>query len=1051
MSDDGERICPLCAEEMDLTDQQLKPCKCGYEICIWCWHHIIEMAEKEDTEARCPACRTPYDKDRVLKAAPANSERIIAEIFSEKKQRPQRAKTKISAEAMKHLSGARVMQKNLVYITGLPFNLCDENILERKEYFGQYGKVLKVSISRAAGTSSQKTSTNNTFGIYVTYAKEEEAVRCIQAVHNYVLEGKSLRACFGTTKYCRAWLRNMTCSNPDCLYLHDIGSHGDGFTKDEMISACTRVPQITSSSSQRRFGNVLPPPMDDFNSRLGLDKHPVKRTCINSSIQVKGSSNISAEKSNALPAAASWGLRGSNCQILASSIQCSRTPAIQNAQAISNSSLPSLLTTSTKQPSARDDEMLITSRVPESKEDVHSTSGSLEPLRLDTRADSPLTSSLETVKIVDFSLRSSLNDNAIVTSKPVEQIKMADLDDRSSPLVSIRSDFDRQQQTLLSSTQVAPVMVGTSQVSSSCLSDPLAVALEDKERGSISSGSDSEPKNATTISKSTVRQFGNSNHDKVINGSAIVNDDMQSFRLGFSSVNIDAHSVENQLNIDQHQTSVSDLCSTEMLRSRDLNLASVTSSMIKSMDLNSEPLKQQSISIMDMMKDPVKLQHTQFSPCGGHPQNSTSQSNSAPWSIGLGNKQPPFTDGSWDMDRKIEVAMCSIGDDESVIHDGHSEYVINSNSSSSNGSECPGFNCMEEKMIPVDMIDIISSNNDACVDKKQESSIISDLLSLDFDPWDDSLSSANNLARLRGEIEENNCLKLSSSWKSLNSDQSRFSFARPESQAILLEPAREISDAQRLQSSSRVSYKDGFQNRVQSNDFEDVDLFIGSNTLSDRTTGVSRAKITAPPGFLAPTISSPPGFSCPDRGNQEHDMTYLGGNHYQSHLAGSSGDVEFIDPAILAIGKGRIHLEPNNSTLGLKYSFPAQFSTPNNDPRLHLLAQQSVSSPQNLGIPDHMGERFLQLNDAYIASQLLAQSHAGISPIMQLSFQHLRNPLFSNSQWDAWKSVCPGNNIGMSEKFRNGRFGLNDYYTSTDENKFHIPSAGNLYNQAFGM
>ncbi|URE24651.1 RNA recognition [Musa troglodytarum] len=33
MSDDGERTCPLCAEEMDLTDQQLKPCKCGYETC----------------------------------------------------------------------------------------------------------------------------------------------------------------------------------------------------------------------------------------------------------------------------------------------------------------------------------------------------------------------------------------------------------------------------------------------------------------------------------------------------------------------------------------------------------------------------------------------------------------------------------------------------------------------------------------------------------------------------------------------------------------------------------------------------------------------------------------------------------------------------------------------------------------------------------------------------------------------------------------------------------------------------------------------------------
>ncbi|URE09281.1 RNA recognition [Musa troglodytarum] len=470
MSDDGEKTCPLCAEEMDLTDQQLKPCKCGYEICIWCWHHIIEMTEKEDTEAQCPACRTPYNKDRVLKAAAANSKRIIAEIFSEKKQRPQRAKTKISAEAMKHLSGVRVMQKNLVYITGLPINLCDESILERKEYFGQYGKVLKVSISRAPGTSSQKTSTYNTFGIYVTYAKEEEAVQCTQGVHNYVLEGKSLRACFGTTKYCHAWLRNITVPMIYLRYLLKSNCRlSFGLT-------WSRVPQITSSSSQRRFRNVLPPPMDDFNSRLGLDKHPVKRTCNNSSIQVKGSSNISAEKSNALPAAASWGLHGSNCQILASSIQCSQTPATQNTQAINNSSLPSLLTTSTKQPSARDDEMLITSKVPESKEDVRSTSGSLEPLRLDTRADSRLTSSLEIVNNVD---------NAIVTSKPVEQIKMADLDDRSSQLVSMRSDFDRQQQTLLSSTQVAPVMIGTSQVPSSCLSDSLAVALEDKEGGSV--------------------------------------------------------------------------------------------------------------------------------------------------------------------------------------------------------------------------------------------------------------------------------------------------------------------------------------------------------------------------------------------------------------------------------------------------------------------------------------------------------------------------------------------------------------------------------------
>lgn len=69
MSDEGEKTCPLCAEEMDLTDQQLKPCKCGYEICIWCWHHIMDMAEKDDTEGRCPACRLPYDKKKIVGTA----------------------------------------------------------------------------------------------------------------------------------------------------------------------------------------------------------------------------------------------------------------------------------------------------------------------------------------------------------------------------------------------------------------------------------------------------------------------------------------------------------------------------------------------------------------------------------------------------------------------------------------------------------------------------------------------------------------------------------------------------------------------------------------------------------------------------------------------------------------------------------------------------------------------------------------------------------------------------------------------------------------------
>ncbi|KAI8016591.1 CCR4-NOT transcription complex subunit 4 [Camellia lanceoleosa] len=114
----------------------------------------------------------------------------------------------------------------------------DLYLLQQREYFGQYGKVLKVSISRTSAGAIQHF--DNTCSVYIPYSKEEETVQCIQSVYGFTLDGRSLRACFGTTKYCHAWLRNVSCSNPDCLYLHEIGTQEDSFTKDGIISAYTR-------------------------------------------------------------------------------------------------------------------------------------------------------------------------------------------------------------------------------------------------------------------------------------------------------------------------------------------------------------------------------------------------------------------------------------------------------------------------------------------------------------------------------------------------------------------------------------------------------------------------------------------------------------------------------------------------------------------------------------------------------------------------------------------------------------------------------------------
>ena len=39
----------------------------------------------------------------------------------------------------------------------------------------------------------------------------------------YWCAGKSMKACYGTTKYCNAFLKGLPCNNVECLYLHDVG------------------------------------------------------------------------------------------------------------------------------------------------------------------------------------------------------------------------------------------------------------------------------------------------------------------------------------------------------------------------------------------------------------------------------------------------------------------------------------------------------------------------------------------------------------------------------------------------------------------------------------------------------------------------------------------------------------------------------------------------------------------------------------------------------------------------------------------------------------
>ena len=49
---------------------------------------------------------------------------------------------------------------------------------------------------------------------YITYHRCEDALRAIQAVNNIHVDGRTLKASLGTTKYCSHFLKGTQCQKP---------------------------------------------------------------------------------------------------------------------------------------------------------------------------------------------------------------------------------------------------------------------------------------------------------------------------------------------------------------------------------------------------------------------------------------------------------------------------------------------------------------------------------------------------------------------------------------------------------------------------------------------------------------------------------------------------------------------------------------------------------------------------------------------------------------------------------------------------------------------
>lgn len=124
-----------------------------FQICRFCWHRI-----RTDENGLCPACRKAYSENPA-DFTPLSKEQV-AQLKAEKRQRDQQRKAKLS-ESRKHLASVRVVQRNLVFVVGLPLRLADPEILKKHEYFGKFGKIHKVVINQSpsyAGTQGPSAS-----------------------------------------------------------------------------------------------------------------------------------------------------------------------------------------------------------------------------------------------------------------------------------------------------------------------------------------------------------------------------------------------------------------------------------------------------------------------------------------------------------------------------------------------------------------------------------------------------------------------------------------------------------------------------------------------------------------------------------------------------------------------------------------------------------------------------------------------------------------------------------------------------------------------------
>ena len=176
---------------------------------------------------------------------------------------------KFSKEKSEYLSKLRIIKKNLIHVHGFPKSIAKVDKLISFEYFGQYGKIKQATIKTKINPETNK----KVYSAYITYSNEKEAAFAILCVDSLFIEGKIIRAFFGTTKYCQYFLNNVKCPILDkCLFLHELVSEKEiiidsntVFSYDDHIKLAKKIIDFSNPKTKnfilalkKQKNNILP-------------------------------------------------------------------------------------------------------------------------------------------------------------------------------------------------------------------------------------------------------------------------------------------------------------------------------------------------------------------------------------------------------------------------------------------------------------------------------------------------------------------------------------------------------------------------------------------------------------------------------------------------------------------------------------------------------------------------------------------------------------------------------------------------------------------------